>query len=137
MFETPLVTWYPGMRLEDIERDVILTCLRSKRGDKAATAQALGVCKRTIDNKLSQYQKEGRAIEQVGMEQEEGSEPAQSGSPGLHTTGRDRGHESHMEPNDSIPAQQSVPMRKREEVQGVSSSKLAVGAGNPKSSRAK
>jgi DNA-binding NtrC family response regulator len=41
-----------GQTLADIERRAILDTLRACRGNKAATARALGVCEKTIYNKL-------------------------------------------------------------------------------------
>ncbi|MDH3590804.1 MAG: hypothetical protein OER88_02940 [Planctomycetota bacterium] len=41
-----------GRTLEDIERQALLDTLRACRGNKAATARSLGVCEKTIYNKL-------------------------------------------------------------------------------------
>lgn len=48
------VIWSPGMSLEDIERQVIIAASSFYRS-KAATAAALGVSVKTIDNKFEKY----------------------------------------------------------------------------------
>lgn len=41
-----------GRTLEEIERQALLDTLKACRGNKAATARSLGVCEKTIYNKL-------------------------------------------------------------------------------------
>ena len=53
--------WSPGMTLDAVERDAIESALRFYRGNKTATARALGIAVRTLDNKLDQYAKEDDA----------------------------------------------------------------------------
>jgi DNA-binding NtrC family response regulator len=50
---------FADMRLEEIERQVILARLRHCGGNKTAAAAALGVTSRTLRNKLSQYRRLG------------------------------------------------------------------------------
>ena len=47
------------MRLDDIERNVILTNLRKFAGNKSAAAKHLGVSSRTLSNKMKRYQQLG------------------------------------------------------------------------------
>jgi DNA-binding NtrC family response regulator len=44
-----------GTTMAEIERDVILRTLEAHRGNKTATAEALGISRRSIYNKLSEY----------------------------------------------------------------------------------
>lgn len=49
------IIWSPGVKLESIEKQVILTAFRFYRGNKTATANALGIAVRTLDSKLASY----------------------------------------------------------------------------------
>ena len=50
--------WQPGVKLCDVEKNVINLALKFFQGNKEATAQSLGVSVRTIDNKLKKYKRE-------------------------------------------------------------------------------
>lgn len=131
--------WQPGMTLETVEKEVILQAMRYFRGNKTATSTALGIAYKTLDNKLHQYKEdeqsqEKRLNERTARDQEylnrargivtatvptrllEDSKAAEvPKSQGLHS------EERHgLEPAPELPAQQSVSMQKREEVQKVS-----------------
>lgn len=56
-----MVTWCPGMTLGDMERHVIEAAFRYHRSNKTATAAALGISVRTLDNKLEKYAEEEEA----------------------------------------------------------------------------
>ena len=45
----------PGMKLEDMERYCILKTFDHFQRNKTVTANALGICIRTLDNKLAKY----------------------------------------------------------------------------------
>ncbi len=51
-----LITWSPGMTLESIEKQVVLKAFNHYRGNKTATANALGIAIRTLDTKLEKYE---------------------------------------------------------------------------------
>jgi DNA-binding NtrC family response regulator len=53
----------PEAPLHEIERQHILTALRRHAGNRTATAQALGISRRTLYYKLEEYQKQGFQIE--------------------------------------------------------------------------
>lgn len=55
------ILWQPGVTLEEIEKQVILACLKYFNGHRGATALALGVTDRTIRNKLEKYRLEWQA----------------------------------------------------------------------------
>jgi hypothetical protein len=50
-----VIVWYPGMTIEEVERDVILAALKFHNGNKTRTADSLGIASRTLDNKLARY----------------------------------------------------------------------------------
>jgi len=54
-----------GQTLADIERRAILDTLQACRGNKAAAARSLGVCEKTIYNKLKRFHN-GSAIALTG-----------------------------------------------------------------------
>lgn len=56
MQPNPNLNWNPGMTIESMEKEAILQALRFYRGNKTATANALGIAIRTLDNKLAQYE---------------------------------------------------------------------------------
>ncbi len=49
-----------GATLEQVEREVILATLQRSRGNKARTAEALGISEKTLYNKLNRYAAEAR-----------------------------------------------------------------------------
>ncbi len=53
------MNWQPGISLEEIEREVIITALRFYQWNRTRTADALKLSVRTIQNKISQYVDEG------------------------------------------------------------------------------
>lgn len=56
-----IIVWSPGVTLDAIEKQVILKAFRFYRGNKTATATALGIAIRTLDNKLEKYEVDGKA----------------------------------------------------------------------------
>lgn len=48
-----------GMTLDEVERQHILAALRRNNGNRTATAQELGISRRTLYYKLEEYQKQG------------------------------------------------------------------------------
>jgi DNA-binding NtrC family response regulator len=48
-----------GMTLDEVERQHILMALRRNNGNRTATAQALGISRRTLYYKLEEYEKQG------------------------------------------------------------------------------
>ena len=47
--------WQPGRKLEDVEKEVILSAYRFYNENKTRTASSLGIAIRTLDNKLAKY----------------------------------------------------------------------------------
>jgi DNA-binding NtrC family response regulator len=45
--------------MDSIEREVILRTLEANKGNKTATAEVLGISRRSIYNKLAEYEAQG------------------------------------------------------------------------------
>ena len=60
--EGTLPTWILEMRLEEIERRVILECLQRFNWNKTQTAICLGVTARTLTNKIKTYREQGLTL---------------------------------------------------------------------------
>jgi DNA-binding NtrC family response regulator len=54
----------PVQTLEDVEREHIISALRRNDGNRTATALELGISRRTLQYKLSEYQKQGFAVDE-------------------------------------------------------------------------
>lgn len=65
------VLWTPGMTLDEVERLVIEAAFRYYRGNKTATAAALGISVRTLDNKFEKYQADDDAREMAAAERQQ------------------------------------------------------------------
>jgi DNA-binding NtrC family response regulator len=50
-------------KLEDVEREHIISALRRNDGNRTATAIELGISRRTLQYKLSEYQRQGFAVD--------------------------------------------------------------------------
>jgi DNA-binding NtrC family response regulator len=50
--------------LEDVEREHIISALRRNHGNRTATALELGISRRTLQYKLSEYQRQGFAVDE-------------------------------------------------------------------------
>lgn len=119
------IQWSPGVTLDMIEKQVILKAYSHFRQNKTATSIALGISIRTLDNKFEKYEqeeKEEREKDDARKRKREadlvrarGTPPAQWDTAASPRSGTWDG----MEPAKDPPAQSSVPLSKREEVQRV------------------
>jgi hypothetical protein len=57
------IVWSPGVTLNDIEKAAIIKAFRFFGNNKTATAAALGISIRTLDNKLERYAEEAKQEE--------------------------------------------------------------------------
>ena len=57
-----------GLTAEQVERELILSTLHNSGGNRTHTARMLGISIRTLRNKLSQYTREGIAIDETGAD---------------------------------------------------------------------
>jgi DNA-binding NtrC family response regulator len=53
----------PVQTLEDVEREHIISALKRNEGNRTATALELGISRRTLQYKLSEYQRQGFAVD--------------------------------------------------------------------------
>lgn len=54
-FEVTVAGEFAGLRMAEVERRVILQALHAHGGNRAATARALGLCEKTIYNRMKRY----------------------------------------------------------------------------------
>jgi two-component system response regulator AtoC len=50
-----MITWQPGIKLEEMEKQIILAAMQFFHGNKQKVADSLGISIRTVRNKLNQY----------------------------------------------------------------------------------
>lgn len=131
---TNTVTWAPGITLEEVEKQVILSALRFYRNNKTQTANVLGISVRTVDHKLEKYEadrinfeeraRQSKLNDQETLARMRGVEftrhntvgsPTQIQPPPTHSAATGVG----VEPTQDIAPKQPVPVPKREEVQSV------------------
>jgi DNA-binding NtrC family response regulator len=73
-----------GIPIDQVEKEYILASLQKNGGNKARTAEVLGISEKTLYNKLNRYAAEAR--ERAG-EGEPGQEPAQTPAPAAGAKG--------------------------------------------------
>lgn len=57
------ILWSPGVKLEHIEKKVILKAMAYFKNDRESTAKSLGISRRTLDGRISEYKKtEGKDV---------------------------------------------------------------------------
>lgn len=143
-----MITWQPGMSLEALEKSAIFEAMKFFQNNKAATARALGIAPRTLDNKLEKYAAEDK--ERVSFDDEQrkeresflqrqrhgaladtgGNIPSASGvaktgigpktgAPGESHISNGASTRLDAQPVAQVPAQQNVSVSQREEVQSV------------------
>lgn len=124
-----MIQWSPGVTLEDVERQVIQKAWGHYRKCKTATAQSLGIAIRTLENKLSKYEIDDKAVEAASARRKEeadrflvrarGFAPAQndgSGGP-LHSGQAPAG--LHVESATDATTERAMPVSQRTEVQDM------------------
>lgn len=57
-----MISYQPGVTLEQIEKEIILQAIRFYGGNKTRTAQSLGISIRTLDSKLAKYEVKAKAV---------------------------------------------------------------------------
>lgn len=86
-----MTLWQPGRTLEEVEKDVIVAALRFYQNNKVHTARALGICYKTLNNKLEVY----------------------------NGTTKIPGPDGPLEPTDQDTSIKPMPVQERQEVQGL------------------
>lgn len=75
------VSWQPGLTLDVIEKEIVLKALRYYHGNRAQTADSLGISIKTLYNKLQSYgvADDGPGIqrdaEEIERKRQEGLQP--------------------------------------------------------------
>jgi hypothetical protein len=54
-----LARWLVGLRIRDVERDLVLETLANTHGNRTVSARLLGVSVRTLRNKIAEYSAAG------------------------------------------------------------------------------
>jgi hypothetical protein len=137
-----MIIWQPGMSLEFLERLAIFEAMKFFQNNKSATARALGIAPRTLDNKLEKYAADDKEREKFDQQQRANRESllqrqrngalADSGGNSSQAGSNQNGQEARKEtpgngaqsgmdaqPAAKISPQQSVPLSQRKEVQSV------------------
>ena len=57
------VTFVPGTKLDEVEKNVILRTLEALEGNRTHTAKVLGIGLRTLQRKIKQYRDENPDLE--------------------------------------------------------------------------
>ena len=52
------IIWSPGVKLEHVEKKIILKALAFYGNDRETTARSLGISRRTLDGRISDYKKD-------------------------------------------------------------------------------
>lgn len=138
------IVWHPGMTLEDMEQAVIVRALKTY-GNKAVTAQRLGIAVRTLDARLEKYAADEKARKAKADEQRERDlqflDKCRNGrdsrfasrvpSPPAETKAAPVSPEAEAgdgaQPSSESPPQQPVSLPQRQEVQGMPPAKAAAG----------
>ena len=60
-----MITWQPGMRLDEIEEQVIRKAMRFYNGNQTTTSASLGISSKTLYNKLKSYDERDKKAEEA------------------------------------------------------------------------
>lgn len=130
-----MITWSPGVSLEEIERQVILKAFNHFNKNKTATAQSLGIAIRTLDNKLEKYEADGKREDAANVAYREERVKFLARQRGNVQTNPQTGNDLlgpiagfHMEPSPEAAAQSDMPVPKRDQVQKVLPTRDAKGS---------
>lgn len=134
------IFWSPGVTLDAIEKLVICKAYQFYKQNKTATAKALGISIKTLDNKFERYEKEDAEAKEAMQNEYERREqflhrarfgngagisnPYQSPAPGASnpsrvSNGSEAGRGNGMESSSFAAAQSPVPVPQRQEIQDV------------------
>lgn len=143
-----IIAWSPGVTLDSIERQVIFKAFAFYRENKTATAGALGISIRTLDNKFEKYREEDKGNEQSERDRKFRADDFLSRSRGIvpvngggdspspqafRQNGAKTSERVFVEPIANAPAEQPMSVQKRAEVQEVLPRQAA--KGNHRSTR--
>jgi hypothetical protein len=140
------IPYSPSLTLEAVEKEVILRHYAFYHENKTQTAAALGITARTLYDKLEKYAEDEKEEEKRRAEKQRQTDEfirrsrGSIGAPYYSPTDPARVDETRprirMEPAESAPAKQGVPLPQREEVQGVLPEPASRGGTGKRSGRA-
>lgn len=120
------IVWSPGVTLEHVEQQVIERAYEHFRSNKTQTARALDISVRTLDERLEKYEiarkQEEEAYAQRKADNEEQLRRARGILPSIYDNDINASSSEarlQPEPAQNAPAQQSVPVSQRPEIQEV------------------
>lgn len=119
------VNWVPGITLEEMEKQCILSAYRFYRQNKTQTANALGIAIRTLDARLEKYEATGETAKQQNDDERARRAKILNRMRGFHEdTPNELNGISSVPRNDIQPfienrAQPSMSMSERQEIQEV------------------
>lgn len=116
-YENHRVHWNPGMTLDNLERVVILSAYEFYKNNKTQTAISLGICVRTLDNKLQRYiaddEERAQRADERKRESEEFLRRCRYGANANVSVN------PHVEPAEETTAEYEMPVLERQKVQDV------------------
>ncbi len=141
-----IIMWSPGVTLEHIERQVIVKAYFHYRENKTATAAALGISVRTLDNKFEKYALDDQGAKEADEQRQRDKEHQLARSRGIVGGGfyanvpqvaqqpassAEAATRNDIQPAQNAAAEQPVSVPQRTEVQSVLPKNAAHG-GNSK-----
>lgn len=119
------VYWQPGVKISDVEKQVIIAAMKFYKENKTTAAASLGISVKTLYNKLDEYKVEDeelqRRTERVKSHQQASFLAIQSQNRGLS-----------VQPTTQAPAELPMPMQQRKEIQEVPQASFARTSQNKK-----
>jgi Bacterial regulatory protein, Fis family len=131
------IQWSPGVSLEAVERQVIQKAFDHFRQNKTATAGALGIAIRTLENKLAKYALDDSVWKEANERRKQdaneflararGLTPAQNATPANGPYGSSAQTGLRMESVANAATEQTLSMPERREVQEMLPKQAAQG----------
>ncbi len=56
------IHWSPGVKIDHVEKQIIIKALAFYGNDREVTARSLGISRRTLDTRIMDYRKEDQKI---------------------------------------------------------------------------
>lgn len=129
-----MIQWRPGITIYLAEKEVILQAFKFYQSNKTATAHALGISTRTLDNKLERYESDRQYEQQRAehlahyerslLDEQRGKVPAGTAAQ-IAKTFQHAASRFHMESAEEIGSESDLSLPEREEVQEMLSTETA------------
>lgn len=128
-----IIIWSPGVTLESIEKQVIQKAFVHFKQNKTATASALGISIRTLDNKFEKYEAESKEAregdERRRREKDTFLARARGNAPAQYDTSNGKASllGNGVEPTPIASAKPALSVSERKEVQSMPPQQIAAG----------